>query len=199
MALPEMKKSRAAQAREVAASEKNAQQNSLQTFLQTDIAQKAETLASTVQKMFDVQKNQLDLDRLKAGKELEQQREEARKPEDKDKPLADQFKEKFGFPIFGIGSMIAGISAIAGAALGLRGWEGDLITSLDQFADYITKPVRTGLANIGHAIMKALGFTRTGGLTRGVDGRFKAEGRTYRKQLFDGIVKAFRSIIKIPK
>ena len=197
MALPEIRKTRAAQAKETAASEKNAQLNTVQTVLQTDIASFTRKTADSVQKMFDVQKNQLELDRLRAGKELEQQREEARKTDDKDQPLAEQFKDKFGFPIFGIGSMIAGISAIAGAALGLRGWEGELLVSLDQFADYITKPIRTGIANIGNSIMKALGFTRTGGLTRGVDGRFKAEGRTYRQQLFDGIVKAFRSIIKI--
>ena len=197
MALPEIRKTRAAQAKETAASEKNAQLNTVQTVLQTDIATFTRKTADSVQKMFDVQKNQLELDRLRAGKELEQQREEARKTVDKDQPLAEQFKDKFGFPIFGIGSMIAGISALAGAALGLRGWEGDLLVSLDQFADYITKPIRTGIANIGNSIMKALGFTRTGGLTRGVDGRFKAEGRTYRRQLFDGIVKAFRSIIKI--
>ena len=197
MALPEIRKTRAAQAKETAASEKNAQLNTVQTVLQTDIATFTRKTADSVQKMFDVQKNQLELDRLRAGKELEQQREEARKTVDKDQPLAEQFKDKFGFPIFGIGSMIAGISAIAGAALGLRGWEGELLVSLDQFADYVTKPIRTGIANIGNSIMKALGFTRTGGLTRGVDGRFKAEGRTYRQQLFDGIVKAFRSIIKI--
>ena len=197
MALPEIRKTRAAQAKETAASEKNAQLNTVQTVLQTDIATFTRKTADSVQKMFDVQKNQLELDRLRAGKELEEQREEARKTVDKDQPLAEQFKDKFGFPIFGIGSMIAGISAIAGAALGLRGWETELLVSLDQFADYVTKPIRTGIANIGNSIMKALGFTRTGGLTRGVDGRFKAEGRTYRQQLFDGIVKAFRSIIKI--
>ena len=197
MALPEIRKTRAAQAKETAASEKNAQLNTVQTVLQTDIATFTRKTADSVQKMFDVQKNQLELDRLRAGKELEQQREEARKTVDKDQPLAEQFKDKFGFPIFGIGSMIAGISALAGAALGLRGWEAELLVSLDQFADYVTKPIRTGIANIGNSIMKALGFTRTGGLTRGVDGRFKAEGRTYRQQLFDGIVKAFRSIIKI--
>ena len=197
MALPEIRKTRAAQAKETAASEKNAQLNTVQTVLQTDIASFTRKTADSVQKMFDVQKNQLELDRLRAGKELEQQREEARKTVDKDQPLAEQFKDKFGFPIFGIGSMIAGISALAGAALGLRGWEAELLVSLDQFADYVTKPIRTGIANIGNSIMKALGFTRTGGLTRGVDGRFKAEGRTYRQQLFDGIVKAFKSIIKI--
>lgn len=197
MALPEIRKTRAAQAKETAASEKNAQLNTVQTVLQTDIATFTRKTADSVQKMFDVQKNQLELDRLRAGKELEQQREEARKTVDKDQPLAEQFKDKFGFPIFGIGSMIAGISALAGAALGLRGWEAELLVSLDQFADYVTKPIRTGIANIGNSIMKALGFTRTGGLTRGVDGRFKAEGRTYRQQLFDGIVKAFKSIIKI--
>ena len=197
MALPEIRKTRAAQAKETAASEKNAQLNTVQTVLQTDIATFTRKTADSVQKMFDVQKNQLELDRLRAGKELEEQREEARKTVDKDQPLAEQFKDKFGFPIFGIGSMIAGISALAGAALGLRGWEAELLVSLDQFADYVTKPIRTGIANIGNSIMKALGFTRTGGLTRGVDGRFKAEGRTYRQQLFDGIVKAFKSIIKI--
>ena len=197
MALPEIRKTRAAQAKETAASEKNAQLNTVQTVLQTDIATFTRKTADSVQKMFDVQKNQLELDRLRAGKELEQQREEARKTVDKDQPLAEQFKDKFGFPIFGIGSMIAGISALAGAALGLRGWEGDLLVSLDQFADYITKPIRTGIVNLGHAILRVFGFRRTGDIMRGYFSPLNIETRTYRRQLFDGIVNTFKSIIRI--
>tara|TARA_Y100000004_G_scaffold196385_1_gene266220 strand:- start:121 stop:1983 length:1863 start_codon:yes stop_codon:yes gene_type:complete len=197
MALPEIRKTRAAQAKETAASEKNAQLNTVQTVLQTDIATFTRKTADSVQKMFDVQKNQLELDRLRAGKELEQQREEARKTVDKDQPLAEQFKDKFGFPIFGIGSMIAGISALAGAALGLRGWEADLLVSLDQFADYVTKPIRTGIANLGHAILRVFGFTRTGDIMRGYFSPLNIETRTYRQQLFDGIVNTFKSIIRI--
>ena len=56
MALPEIRKTRAAQAKETAATEKNAQLNTVQTVLQTDIATFTRKTADSVQKMFDVQK-----------------------------------------------------------------------------------------------------------------------------------------------
>ena len=65
--------------------------------------------------MFSLQKSQAELERLRAGAELETTERRSKKKKDDDKSLNDQFKDKFHFPIFGIGTMIAGISALAGA------------------------------------------------------------------------------------
>ena len=77
--LPEIRKTRASQARETAAAEKNQQLNTVQTALQTDIATFTRRTASSLKNMFSLQKSQAELERLRAGAELERQREEARK------------------------------------------------------------------------------------------------------------------------
>ena len=108
MALPEIRKTRASQARETAASEKNTQVNIAQTAIQADISTFTKRTAESLKSMFSLQKSQFELERLKAGAELEKEREEARKKKPDDKSLNDKFEDKFGFGIFGIGAMIAG-------------------------------------------------------------------------------------------
>ena len=56
--LPEIRKTRASQARETAAAEKNQQLNTVQTALQTDIATFTRRTASSLKNMFSLQKSQ---------------------------------------------------------------------------------------------------------------------------------------------
>lgn len=174
MALPEIRKTRAAQAKETAATEKNAQLNTVQTALQTDIATFTRKTAGSLQKMFSLQKSQAELERLKAGAELESRRELARKggKKEKAKSLNDQFTANFGFPIFGIGSMIAGISAIAGAAVGLRGWEAKTLKSIFAFTK-IGPTIVKAFKSIRNSVLAGFGLTARGTIVRDpVTGRF---------------------------
>ena len=79
--LPEIRKTRASQARETAAAEKNQQLNTVQTALQTDIATFTRRTASSLKNMFSLQKSQAELERLRAGAELEnrEKKQEKRK------------------------------------------------------------------------------------------------------------------------
>ena len=159
--LPEIRKTRASQARETAAAEKNQQLNTVQTALQTDIATFTRRTASSLKNMFSLQKSQAELERLRAGAELERQREEARKKKDDDKSLNDQFKDKFGFPIFGIGTMIAGISALAGAAVGLRGWEKKGLLALSRITR-IGPTIVEGMTKLRNGVLGIFGLTAKG-------------------------------------
>ena len=159
--LPEIRKTRASQARETAAAEKNQQLNTVQTALQTDIATFTRRTAGSLKNMFSLQKSQAELERLRAGAELERQREEARKKKDDDKSLNDQFKDKFGFPIFGIGTMIAGISALAGAAVGLRGWEAKGLVALSRISR-IGPAIVQGMTKLRNGVLGIFGLTAKG-------------------------------------
>lgn len=170
--LPEIRKTRASQARETAAAEKNQQLNTVQTALQTDIATFTRRTASSLKNMFSLQKSQAELERLRAGAELERQREEARKKKDDDKSLNDQFKDKFGFPIFGIGTMIAGISALAGAAVGLRGWEKKGLLALSRITR-IGPTIVEGMTKLRNGVLGIFGLTAKGLIVKDVvTGRF---------------------------
>ena len=170
--LPEIRKTRASQARETAAAEKNQQLNTVQTALQTDIATFTRRTASSLKNMFSLQKSQAELERLRAGAELERQREEARKKKDDDKSLNDQFKDKFGFPIFGIGTMIAGISALAGAAVGLRGWEAKGLVALSRITR-IGPMIVQGMTKLRNGVLGIFGLTAKGLIVKDVvTGRF---------------------------
>ena len=59
--------------------EKNQQLNTVQTALQTDIATFTRRTASSLKNMFSLQKSQAELERLRAGAELERQRESKKK------------------------------------------------------------------------------------------------------------------------
>ena len=170
--LPEIRKTRASQARETAAAEKNQQLNTVQTALQTDIATFTRRTAGSLKNMFSLQKSQAELERLRAGAELERQREEARKKKDDDKSLNDQFKDKFGFPIFGIGTMIAGISALAGAAVGLRGWEKKGLLALSRITR-IGPTIVQGMTKLRNGVLGIFGLTAKGLIVKDVvTGRF---------------------------
>ena len=170
--LPEIRKTRASQARETAAAEKNQQLNTVQTALQTDIATFTRRTAGSLKNMFSLQKSQAELERLRAGAELEKQREEARKKKDDDKSLNDQFKDKFGFPIFGIGTMIAGISALAGAAVGLRGWEAKGLVALSRITR-IGPMIVQGMTKLRNGVLGIFGLTAKGLIVKdAVTGRF---------------------------
>ena len=170
--LPEIRKTRASQARETAAAEKNQQLNTVQTALQTDIATFTRRTAGSLKNMFSLQKSQAELERLRAGAELERQREEARKKKDDDKSLNDQFKDKFGFPIFGIGTMIAGISALAGAAVGLRGWEKKGLLALSRITR-IGPTIVQGMTKLRNGVLGIFGLTAKGLIVKdAVSGRF---------------------------
>ena len=88
MALPEIRKTRASQARETAASEKNTQVNIAQTAIQADISTFTKRTAESLKSMFSLQKSQFELERLKAGAELEKEREAARKGSKKEKSVS---------------------------------------------------------------------------------------------------------------
>tara|TARA_E500000178_G_scaffold110814_1_gene110578 strand:- start:801 stop:2645 length:1845 start_codon:yes stop_codon:yes gene_type:complete len=172
MALPEIRKTRASQARETAASEKNTQVNIAQTAIQADISTFTKRTAESLKSMFSLQKSQFELERLKAGAELEKEREEARKKKPDDKSLNDKFEDKFGFGIFGIGAMIAGVSAIAGAFVGLRGWEAKAVASISRITR-IGPLIVKGITSLRNGVLRIFGLTARGTIIRDpVTGRF---------------------------
>jgi len=165
MALPEIRKTRASQARETAASEKNTQVNIAQTAIQADISTFTKRTAESLKSMFSLQKSQFELERLKAGAELEKEREAARKGSKKEKSVSEEFKDKFGLEIFGIGAMIAGISAIAGAFVGLRGWEAKAVASIARVSG-IGPAIVKGMKSLRNGVLRIFGLTAKGTLLR---------------------------------
>ena len=132
-----------------------------------------------------------------AFKQLEDRREEQRSSrfeETKAKKVDDP--EEMGFADYlGIGAMIAGVSAIAGAFVGLRGWEVALVKQLNNVFK-VSETIRIGSVKLRNALLRSIGFTPVGEMTRDVKGRFVAiNQKPISTQIFDALGKLRDAIL----
>ena len=123
--------------------------------------------------MFALQAKQFEIARLNEGKQIEKDREAGRKKKvEPSKDFKKQFEENYGFPFLGVGNMLAGIAALAGAAVGLRGWEAGAIKSLSRISR-IGPTITKGMTSLRTGVLKVFGLTPTGKLIRDpTTGRF---------------------------
>jgi len=101
-----------------------------------------------------------------AFKQLENSREEKRASrfEEKKAKKVDDSNELGLADFLGIGAMIAGVTAIAGAFVGLRGWEINAVRDIKKIIP-TTKQIVTGVKSLKNAILVTLGLTDKFALT----------------------------------
>ena len=94
----------------------------------------------------------------------------------------------------GIGAFIAGVTSIAGAFVGLRGWELGVIRQIRD-APKIGVAIKIGSIALRNAMLRSIGLTPVGAMTRDVKGRFVAMNRTpISTQILDGLKKFTKGI-----
>ena len=128
---------------------------------------------------------------LDAVRELEESREAKRKLNavlDQDLASKKSKKEDLKLQDFlGIGAFIAGVTSIAGAFVGLRGWEINAVRQIRD-APKIGVAIKIGSIALRNALLRSIGLTPVGAMTRDVKGRFVAMNRTpISTQIFNGV------------
>ena len=197
MALPELQKSNAQQARETKAAEKNAEANITNMSILQEVRLFTKTTADTITRMFALQAKQFEIARLNEGKQIEKDREAGRKKKvEPSKDFKKQFEENYGFPFLGVGNMLAGIAALAGAAVGLRGWEAGAIKSLSRISR-IGPTITKGMTSLRTGVLKVFGLTPAGKLIRDpTTGRF-LKAPPLGQQISKGMTNFRTSILKM--
>ena len=128
-----------------------------------------------------------------AARELEENREGRRKLNavlDQDLALQNQNQNDLKLQDFlGIGAFIAGVTSIAGAFVGLRGWE---INAVRQIKDAIptTKRVVEGVKTLRNAILLSLGMSQTTLINR----QLMPQGKPFSTTLIDGVSRFVNTI-----
>lgn len=128
-----------------------------------------------------------------AARELEENREGRRKLNavlDQDLALQNQNQNDLKLQDFlGIGAFIAGVTSIAGAFVGLRGWE---INAVRQIKDAIptTKRVVEGVKILRNAILLSLGMSQTTLINR----QLMPQGKPFSTTLIDGVSRFVNTI-----
>lgn len=146
-------------------------------------------IGSTLEDMFSLSVKQYEQSKIDAMKLLEQQREDARKKDDekekkdskKDKgPLAELLEFLRNGGLLAGGALLAGL---AGAAVGLRGWEGKALANLDKIKNFVPKSITNGIRSLRNGAFAVFGLNAEGKPVRDARGRFTGQRLTVAQQI----------------
>lgn len=175
---------------ELKESNKQAIQNLDKSFL--DGVQKTTNsirdMHGTLNAMFMLNKQMFDQSKIDAMKLLEQQREDSRNSDDSEKKVKE--KEAKG-PLSELldflrnGGLLAGgalLAGLAGAAVGLRGWEGKAISNLAKLSR-IPKLITDGINGLRNSALRVFGLDPNGKPLRNAQGRFTGQRLSVPEQI----------------
>lgn len=142
----------------------------------------------TLNAMFMLNKQVFEQSKIDAMRLLEQQREDSRKTDDSDKKVKE--KEAKG-PLSELldflrnGGLLAGgalLAGLAGAAVGLRGWEGKAIANLGKISR-IPKLITDGVNGLRNSALRVFGLDPNGKPIRNAQGRFTGQRLSIPEQI----------------
>lgn len=135
----------------------------------------SEGIAKSLMSILSINQQMFDQDKIDQLRLLEQLREDARKgnkPEkkvkkkDEDKgPLSELLDFLRNGGLLAGGALLAGL---AGAALGLRGWEGKAIKNLSKIKMSVPKFITSGVTALKNAALAVFGIAPDGKFSRGI-------------------------------
>ena len=138
----------------------------------------SEIIAKSLMSILSINEQMFEQEKLDQLRLMEQLREDARK---KDKPKKKETKKEESGPISELldflraGGLLAGgalLAGLAGAAVGLRGWEGKAIKNLAKIKT-IPRIVTSGVTALRNAALAIFGITPDGKFSRGI---FRGQG-----------------------